>query len=59
MFAKVKDLNGKEEEKNIACCLSLFGDDGINLYNNFTFETGKEKGLKEIKQKFKDHYDPR
>lgn len=38
LFSKATGLDTKEEGKQIACVLFLIGDNGLNLFNSFSFE---------------------
>uniref|UniRef100_A0A1Y1KVT8 RNA-directed DNA polymerase n=1 Tax=Photinus pyralis TaxID=7054 RepID=A0A1Y1KVT8_PHOPY len=58
LFSKATNLDSKDEDVQIACFLSLIGDDGLDLFNSFTFEAGKEKILAEIQKKFDDQCAP-
>lgn len=58
LFTKATGLDEKDEEKQVACFSSLVGDDGLNLFNSFTFQPGKDKVLSEIVKKFEDHCAP-
>lgn len=58
LFTKATGLDEKDEEKQVACFLSLVGDDGLDLFNSFTFQPGKDKVLSEIVKKFEVHCAP-
>lgn len=43
LFMTVTDLASKGEEKKVAVFLNLLGDEGLELFNSFTFANGDEK----------------
>ncbi|KAK4886965.1 hypothetical protein RN001_003236 [Aquatica leii] len=59
LFMTATDLDNKREEKKIAVFLNLIGEEGLELYNTFTFENTQVKTLKKIKDKFQEYCAPR
>lgn len=60
LFIVATGLKSKPEETKAAAFLSLVGDDGLELYNTFTFVPPEAaKRLDKIRQKFEDYCAPK
>lgn len=49
------DLESKPKEKKVTVLLNSIGDDGLELFNSYTFPLVDEKKLECILKKFEDH----
>ncbi|XP_030759604.1 uncharacterized protein LOC115885003 [Sitophilus oryzae] len=45
IFSTATDLESKSEDKKVAVFLNLIGDEGLELFNSFSFENGDEKNI--------------
>lgn len=60
LFVVATDLVSKQEETKVATFLSVIGDDGLELYNTFTFSSVAEsKKLESILKKFDEYCAPK
>ena len=58
VFLTASNLKEKPEETQIAVFLNLVGDDGLELYNSFTYTDEEKKTVKGITKKFDDYCTP-
>lgn len=59
IFSTATDLESKSEDKKVAVFLNLIGDEGLELFNSFSFENGDEKKLDKIREKFHEYCSPK
>ncbi|XP_072384499.1 uncharacterized protein [Diabrotica undecimpunctata] len=56
LYMDATDLEDKPEKKRLATFLSLLGDDGLELFNTFTFNVeGDDKKLQPVFDKFEEY----
>lgn len=55
LFMTATDLDGKGDENKIAVFLNLLWDDGLELFNSFTFTDVESQSLTGTEQKFDDY----
>lgn len=58
VFLTATDLQSKPEQKKIAVFLNLIGDDGLELYNSFTFTEEDRASLEAVKKKLEGYCAP-
>lgn len=58
VFLLASGLDKKPEETRVAVFLNLIGDEGLELYNSFTFTAEELKSLDSIKKKFQEYCSP-
>ena len=60
LFLEATDSTEETDSKKVALLLSLIGEEGLDLFNSFTFETGKDpKKLDDVKAKFEAYCSPK
>jgi hypothetical protein len=59
MYLKATEIIKKDDSTKCAQLLTLIGDEGIRIYNTFTYTNGQNETLEVLLKKFDDHFNPK